>query len=105
MSLKPEFWVDHRRQSAGEAGPAPRGVGRSTARRAKGSDEHVGNCFVERYRIGRQAAKVALDAFASGSADFADYLIAALDREAGCETTLTFDKTAAKIRGFSLLST
>ncbi len=53
----------------------------------------------------RQPAKLALDAFASGSADFADYLIAALDREAGCETTLTFDKTAAKIPGFSLLST
>jgi predicted nucleic-acid-binding protein len=53
----------------------------------------------------RQTAKLALDAFASGAADFADYLITALDREAGCQGTLTFDKTAAKIPGFSLVST
>jgi predicted nucleic-acid-binding protein len=52
----------------------------------------------------RQAAKLVLDAFASGAADFADYLIAALDREAGCESTLTFDKTAARVAGFALLA-
>ena len=51
----------------------------------------------------RQIVKWALDAFASGAADFADYFIAALDRYAGCEATLTFDRTAARVPGFSLL--
>jgi predicted nucleic-acid-binding protein len=36
---------------------------------------------------------------------FADCLIGALNRAAGCETTLTFDKDAAKDRDFRLLST
>ncbi|HTT38268.1 MAG TPA: type II toxin-antitoxin system VapC family toxin [Burkholderiales bacterium] len=52
----------------------------------------------------RQAIKWALDAFASGEADFADYLISALNREQGCEATLTFDKKAAACAGFSLLT-
>ena len=52
----------------------------------------------------RQAIKSALDAFASGKADFADYLISALNREQGCEATLTFDKKAADCAGFSLLT-
>jgi predicted nucleic-acid-binding protein len=34
---------------------------------------------------------------------FADCLIGALNREAGCETTLTFDRDAAKDRDFQLL--
>jgi len=52
----------------------------------------------------RQAIKSALDAFASGEADFADYLISTLNREQGCEATLTFDKKAAACVGFSLLA-
>jgi len=52
----------------------------------------------------RQTIKSALDAFASGEADFADYLISALNREQGCETTITFDKKAAAFAGFSLLT-
>ena len=35
---------------------------------------------------------------------FADCLIGALNRAAGCESTLTFDKDAAKDRDFRLLS-
>ena len=52
----------------------------------------------------RQTMKSALDAFASGEADFSDYLISALNREQGCEATLTFDKKAATAGGFSLLT-
>jgi predicted nucleic-acid-binding protein len=52
----------------------------------------------------RQTIKSALDAFASGEVDFADYLIAALNRDEGCDVTLTFDKKAGAASGFSLLS-
>ena len=44
----------------------------------------------------RDAVDSALDAWRTGRADFADYLIGALARERGAETTLTFDKAAAK---------
>ena len=45
-------------------------------------------------------------ALTNRSADgFADRLIGALNREAGCETTLTFDRDAAKDRDFRLLTT
>jgi predicted nucleic-acid-binding protein len=37
--------------------------------------------------------------------NFADALIGVLNREAGCETTWTFDKDAAKERDFRLLPT
>lgn len=40
-------------------------------------------------------AQVALRAFQNGDADFADYLIGLRGRAAGCEATLTFDRTAA----------
>jgi len=43
----------------------------------------------------------ALTAFVEGKADFADYLIAEVNREAGCSSTLTFDHKAAKHSGFS----
>jgi len=39
-----------------------------------------------------------------GSAGFNDHLIAALNRAAGCSTTLTIDKTAAKSPDFTLLA-
>lgn len=45
----------------------------------------------------------ALDAFVKGKADFADYLIAELNAEAGCTTTLTFDNKAARHSSFSKL--
>jgi predicted nucleic-acid-binding protein len=45
---------------------------------------------------------LALRAYESGSTDFADYLIGRKSLIAGCETTFTFDKAAAK-SGFHTL--
>jgi predicted nucleic-acid-binding protein len=45
----------------------------------------------------------ALDAYRSEGVDFADALIAALDRAQGCTTTVTFDRNAACISGVTLL--
>ena len=42
-------------------------------------------------------------ALRGGRADFADALIAALGRWAGCETTLTFDGKASRLEGFTRL--
>lgn len=53
----------------------------------------------------RQTIKAALDVYAAGAGDFADYLIAMLNRETGCETTLTFDKKASAAAGFALVPT
>jgi predicted nucleic-acid-binding protein len=43
----------------------------------------------------------ALDAFADGRGDFADYLIAEQARDAGCEVVATFDRALLKERGFA----
>jgi predicted nucleic-acid-binding protein len=43
----------------------------------------------------------ALDAYANGSADFADYVILAITRRAGCRALLTFDRRLGKERGVS----
>lgn len=40
----------------------------------------------------RDSARRALDAFAEGPGDFADYLIGERNRRAGCKTTMTFDR-------------
>ncbi|GIK26614.1 MAG: PIN domain-containing protein [Rhodocyclales bacterium] len=48
-------------------------------------------------------AWAALRAFQSGQADFADYLIGAVNAERGCETTFTFDKRAARSDWHTLL--
>ena len=45
----------------------------------------------------------ALDAYAKGSADFADYVILAATRREGCRTLFTFDKRLGKERGASAL--
>lgn len=45
----------------------------------------------------------ALDAYAKGGADFADYVILAAARRAGCRTLFTFDKRLGKERGVSAL--
>lgn len=51
--------------------------------------------------LGRRAAvESALDGFRRGGPGFADHLIAALNREAGCAVTLTFDRSAASAPGF-----
>jgi predicted nucleic-acid-binding protein len=52
----------------------------------------------------RECVSKALSAFRQGGVGFADHLIAALNHAAGCNTTLTFDKTAAKADGFTLLT-
>ncbi len=51
----------------------------------------------------RNAVEAAIEAWRSGSAGFADYLIAALARERGARTTMTFDQKAAKTAAFTLL--
>jgi predicted nucleic-acid-binding protein len=48
----------------------------------------------------RGAVESALDSFRRGGPGFADHLIAALNREAGCTVTLTFDRAAAAAPGF-----
>jgi predicted nucleic-acid-binding protein len=45
---------------------------------------------------------LAIEAIADNSGDFADALIGALNRAAGCDTTYTFDRKAARLGGFTL---
>ncbi len=45
----------------------------------------------------------AVRAYREGSTDFADHLIGATNRAAGCERTATFDRKAARLDGFELL--
>src|SRR5690349_3802757 len=47
----------------------------------------------------RDAVDAALEAWRTGRADFADYMIGALARDRGASTTLTLDKAAAKSGG------
>lgn len=58
------------------------------------------NVVVER----RAAVRKAVQVFAASAAGFSDCLIAALNTEAGCSHTLTFDRGAARIAGFEVLS-
>jgi predicted nucleic-acid-binding protein len=44
-----------------------------------------------------------LDAYRAGRADFADYLIGEICREAGCEDCITFDRGLKGARGFTVL--
>jgi predicted nucleic-acid-binding protein len=48
-------------------------------------------------------ARVALELYRSGKADLADAFIAATNVSSGCEITITFDKVAARSKGFRLL--
>lgn len=52
----------------------------------------------------RHAVWAALDLYRVSAVDFGDGLIAALDREAGCSETLTFDRRAARLTGMRLLT-
>ena len=52
----------------------------------------------------REVVITALRRLGSGAADIADALVAAAAADAGCARTLTFDKSAAKLAGFALLS-
>ncbi|MBN2370925.1 MAG: type II toxin-antitoxin system VapC family toxin [Vicinamibacteria bacterium] len=49
------------------------------------------------------AAWCALRAYREGRADFADHLIAEVNRRAGCESTVTFEKAANDVEGFKRL--
>ena len=51
----------------------------------------------------KAAVATALTLFEQGGAGFTDHLIAALNGGAGCATTLTFDKVAARGNDFTLL--
>lgn len=46
----------------------------------------------------------ALQTFSAHSLDFSDALIALVNQNSGCVTTLTFDRVAAKCQGFKLLT-
>ncbi len=48
-------------------------------------------------------AWAALRDYAQGNADFSDYLIIHMNRSAGCEYTVTFDKSASEHRFVRLL--
>lgn len=50
-----------------------------------------------------QEVFTAMVALKEGQASFADALIGALDAEAGCSATVTFDRRAARLAGFELL--
>lgn len=47
---------------------------------------------------------IALGRFELQGYDFADALIALMNHAHGCDTTITFDRKAAKLNGFRLLS-
>jgi predicted nucleic-acid-binding protein len=51
----------------------------------------------------RDSARRALNAFAEGPGDFADYLIGERNRRAGCKTTMTFDRALAESSLFEAL--
>jgi predicted nucleic-acid-binding protein len=53
----------------------------------------------------RATVRQALQDYSTGSADFADCLIARLNAEVGCERTVTFDRKAARHADFKLLKT
>jgi predicted nucleic-acid-binding protein len=60
---------------------------------------------VQEIRIQDDAlARQAWQSYSRGGADFADVLIEAISRAHGCEATVTFDRKAAKLDGFRLLS-
>ena len=46
--------------------------------------------------------EAALFQYRQGGGDFADCLIAARNLAAGCEATITFDETAARIPGYQI---
>ena len=50
--------------------------------------------------IDRDRFREALEAYRTGRADFADYLIGATNRAAGCDETVTFDRRLRGAAGF-----
>ena len=59
---------------------------------------------VQEIMVDRSAeVAIALSEYASGGADFVDYLIAVINNQKGCDTTYTLDREAARYRGFKKL--
>ena len=54
---------------------------------------------IEQYK----SVLAALEQYETGSADFADYLIGQLNKDQGCQTTVTFDTQAGEGGNFELL--
>lgn len=52
----------------------------------------------------RELVRRAVLQYRQGRADFADYLIGWLNRQAGCEDTVSFDKQLAGTPGFEILT-
>jgi predicted nucleic-acid-binding protein len=51
----------------------------------------------------RDHVRHALNAYRAGRADFADYLIGALSRDAGCDVTATFDRRLRDNSAFQVI--
>ncbi len=60
----------------------------------------VDSLIIERIAVVAGAVR----AYKQGKADFADYLIERSAAQAGCQRTMTFDKTAAKSGGMNLIA-
>jgi predicted nucleic-acid-binding protein len=52
----------------------------------------------------RAAVRQSLQDYAAGTAGFTDRLVARLNAEVGCEPSVTFDRKAARLPQFELLS-
>ena len=51
----------------------------------------------------KQRSATALTAVMEGRGSFADALVGAINNQAGCSQTLTFDRKALRLPGFELL--
>ena len=51
----------------------------------------------------KDIVRKALDQYRAGKADFADYVIGALDQDAGCRKTITFDRRLRGHQAFQVL--
>lgn len=51
----------------------------------------------------KDVIRAAVEAYRTGQADFADYVIGVSDREAGCDRTATFDRRLRDARMFQVL--
>ena len=73
------------------------------------ADSDVGRVLIQLLRTTEfkiedsDAVWAALREFEVGTAEFADYLIAQRNRSAGCTSTYTFDRKAARSRHFTII--
>lgn len=51
----------------------------------------------------KDIVRAGLDAYRSGTADFADYVIGEIHRDAGCDKTVTFDRRLRRSGRFQVL--